>query len=463
MPNGTIIEKGAMDWQIFQQKNGRRDITVAGRLNNGGDAKHLWARIVREDDSSAVTQWIKGEKTAPGRFRCTIPGVPAGGLYRLESCLAATRQEAEWDARGDCVFHICVGDLFVISGQSNAAGYGRTPVYDPPEPCIHLFKTSDRWDMAAHPMNDATNITHEISAEPRIPGHSPWLALAREIRRATGRPVGLLQASKGGTGLWMWHPEDGVYYKNMISVIEKATGGSMEVAGVLWYQGCSDCSEEWADSYYERFEHMAESLRRDMGNSQLPIYTVQINKVLSDAGGMDDGAYWDIVREAQRRAARRIPGVYVVPSLDLALCDHIHNSSAANIALGERMARQILHTLYGQEAFGLPGDIECARVEGPKTLRLKFRNIGYQISALGQLPRDLAFLVEDGAGANTVVGYAIETDAIILELGRETGPDCLVSFAQGRCPSSHLPYDTANGMPLLAFAHFPAACDHAAK
>lgn len=57
---------------------------------------------------------------------------------------------------GDMIHHLGIGDLFVITGQSNSAGYGKDPIFDPPELGIHLLKNNGRWDMASHPFNDST-------------------------------------------------------------------------------------------------------------------------------------------------------------------------------------------------------------------------------------------------------------------------------------------------------------------
>jgi hypothetical protein len=56
-----------------------------------------------------------------------------------------------------------------------------------------------------------------------------------------------------------------------------------------------------------------------------------------------------MVREAQRQAARRIHHVYVVPANDCKLYDYIHNSSSADMVLGERTARAALSELYGKK------------------------------------------------------------------------------------------------------------------
>ena len=63
----------------------------------------------------------------------------------------------EWAQRGDTRQHWGVGDVWLIAGQSNCAGYGKDPVEDPSELGVHLLGNDLHWDLATHPLNDSTN------------------------------------------------------------------------------------------------------------------------------------------------------------------------------------------------------------------------------------------------------------------------------------------------------------------
>lgn len=87
-------------------------------------------RLVREDDNIPVVFW-KGAETAANKDG--LSGIwkinftlPAGGMYRLETGvdvgLNSSRQSM---LRDDIRMHLGVGNIFVIAGHSNAAGYGR--------------------------------------------------------------------------------------------------------------------------------------------------------------------------------------------------------------------------------------------------------------------------------------------------------------------------------------------------
>lgn len=92
-----------------------------------------------------------------GRIRCNVRH-SAGGPYRIDTGLEtkSTTPDLTWVYRGDCVLHIGVGNLFIIAGQSNSAGYSRDFCLDPPSMDVHLYRNRSQWDIASHPMNENT-------------------------------------------------------------------------------------------------------------------------------------------------------------------------------------------------------------------------------------------------------------------------------------------------------------------
>ena len=250
---GVVLTQGPMDWQIVQQ-----DEHGHGRLEIGG----RWAidvpgrvevRLVREDTSAPVSaslDWQGAETRDDGTWSATLESIPAGGLYRLETRVSAVDAPAyEWSCRGDMRHFLGVGDLWVIAGQSNSAGYGRDAVEDPPELGVHVFRNSGKWSVAAHPLNESTDTAHPVNREGANPGHSPYLAFAKAVRRETGVPIGLVQTALGGSPLSQWNPTepgDSVLFDNMIHCVGLVGGG---VRGILWYQGESDGGPGIADTY----------------------------------------------------------------------------------------------------------------------------------------------------------------------------------------------------------------------
>jgi hypothetical protein len=363
----------------------------------------------------------------------------------VETCFAPRGQlELEWAVRGDVVHHIAVGDLWVIAGQSNAAGYGKDTIYDPSEPCVHVLRNSGLWDLATHPLNESTGIVHDANREYANPGHSPWLSFAKTVRRETGMPIGLLQTSLGGSPLQQWLP-GGSLYAEMAEVIA-SQGGC--VRGVLWYQGCSDTdSEEQSATYLERFGRFADAVRALTCDSALPFITVQISRHV--AGSNDRN--WSVVREAQRQAARRIPNVFVIPSLDCSLSDTIHISAVSNLALGERAARTALANLYGKPCIWAAPDIERAEVT-QDGIRLTFAPVRQRLYLMDAPVQKLPFVVEDESGTVEITSYRISAnDTIELSTSRAPAGRCVVHSHYGCDPSGALVLDSAARLPALAF------------
>ena len=452
MINNVKITKGASDWRIYQQTDGFATVSLEGVSIISGNAP-TWVRVVTEDDKSVVIDWTKAEYTGRtedddgsplNKFRISLR-VPAGGLYRIDSAVWDGLNRMEWSYQGNKIYHIGVGDLFVITGQSNSAGYGRTPMYDPPEFGVHLCRNSEIWTVASHPLNDPEDTKHPVNREPAS-DHSPYLSFGKMMKKKLGYPVGLIQESLGGSPMSRWNRDvNGDLYTSMVESVRRITEGDMRVAGILWYQGCSDADEKSSAVYYERFRQMVADMRRDFRSPSLPVYTVQLNKVLNG-----ENIYWAPIREAQRRAANEIENVFVVPSLDLTVNDAIHNSSSSNMVLGERLARVALEGYYKKFTYGFAPDIVSA-VCRDYVLTLSFSNVHHYLLTLDVPAAECGFTVEDETGKIKAVYYSGEDNRITLKLERKPEGRALVSFAKTCCLKTAPPMDVGSGLPILAF------------
>jgi sialate O-acetylesterase len=456
--DGAVIEEGPQDWQILQQRSGAAEVRLSGRWEHPEfKSPVVRVRAVREDSGASVApalDWIDAEMGPGRRWSARLCGIPAGGLYRIESHLAAdAAAPREWCHHGDMIHHLGVGDLWVIAGQSNSAGYGRGPVFDPPELGIHLFRNRMAWDLATHPMNESTRTAHPENREGANPGHSPYLAFARAVKASLGFPIGLVQTSLGGSPLGAWNPtEPGAHplYDGMLRTIG-AVGG--RVRGILWYQGCSDTEPELARTYLERFVAMVREWRRVLGDPELPVLTVQINRVHGPSTAAADLG-WSLVREAQRQAPRRLAGVYVVPTLDLPLSDGIHTNPAGNMSLGLRLAGACLGTLYGSPAaWRAPEPVSATAAPDHRSVRIVFDNVADRMAPLD--PAAIPFRVEDEDGEVPIaaVKYGTGPEAI-LELGRSLGPGAAIHGAASSDPPP-VPFDMGRMMPMLGFHGLP--------
>ena len=443
---GCIIDEGAKDWQIFQQKDGAADIKLSGRCVNRADMKayHAFVRAVSEDDGNTVAAWKRCD-IAGNKWSVTLR-LPVGGLYRIETCMDENEMCTDWSFRGDMIHHIGVGDVFVIAGQSNSAGYGREAITDQADLEVHLLRNNGEWGLATHPMNDSTHTLHPQNRDGANTAHSPYLSFAKYLRRTLGYPVGLVQTALGGSPLIRWSRENDLY-RNLINIVRPLSG----IKGILWYQGCSDVWNRDFESYGERFAEFVRDVRREMEMPELPFFTFQIHKNVEEAARAADRG-WCVVREAQRQAAKNLENVFVVPTANGSMSDVIHNASSANIILGERMAKYVLGHLYGRNIMCDSPDLVRAVKISDTTIRLQFEHVYGSLQWFNETERDKVFQIEaEGRMICPASAAVAGADTLELEFAEKIPDGAVVHGGTGADISSLFPVDSATRNPVLAF------------
>jgi sialate O-acetylesterase len=456
---GAIIEDGPSDWQILQRdESGSAVVSLRGRwvadpADAGAGVVHV--RVVHEATGGPVSvslDWRAADTHADHTWDATLR-IPTGGLYRIETRYTAVdTATAEWSARGDMRHFLGVGDLWVIAGQSNSAGYGRGAIDDAPVLGVHVLRNSEQWALATHPLNESTDTRHTANREGGNSGHSPYLQVGRRLQSAVGCPIGLIPTALGGSALAPWNPtedEPTPLFDTMVHCIGLAGG---RIRGIFWYQGESDAQEKLAQTYGDRFAAAVGAWRAAVGNPELPVITVQLNRVNNPPTEVDD-LTWSIVREAQRQVPHVLDGVAVVPSLDLPLSDAIHISPAGNLVLAERLAQAVLGSVHGLPVQHLAPDVDSARRAGERSIVVAFANVVSRIDTIDLTAEP--FLVEDADGRVPVLETTYPGDAtVVLTLGRALLDGARVHGAFGAAPHA-VPLDIERSMPILGFYGFP--------
>lgn len=437
------------DYTIFQQTDGFCDITITGSVHHDGDGDVMLA-IVREYNGTYVRQWEKATVFGT-EFSHTFRKIPAGGLYSVLSVFCRDGLPCDSGLCGAVALHIGVGDIFVIAGQSNSAGFSKTPGCIEPQQGIHLFRNRCRWDIASDPMNENTDTAHPENSELFLPGQSPWLSFAAALKRELGYPIGLIQTSVGGSPLAVWNPkENGILFRNLQKTVSMCGG---KVKGILWYQGEADAfGESETSDYLIRFADFVSAIRYRLNDPELPFLTVQLNKLLSLADQAADRRFAEI-REAQRKAGA-IPGVTVIPSLDLTLSDEIHNNSASNNSLGERIAFTALGQIYKKDYISSVPDISDAYITPDRQAVLVFSGVSMYLVGRG-LPADRTeFVFSDKNGEIPILSCRFVENRIICGLSR-TPTVAAVSCAPHAYSGYGVPFDRGTGIPVPGFMDFP--------
>lgn len=456
MEHGAFITEGMSDWQILQHHNGFATAHFAGNWIVIKDAIKIGIvdvvpkiRIISETDNTQITGWqtpsyTPDEDMRTGTWEIDLK-IPAGGPYRIETGLKvkSVREGLSWVFRGDVRLHIGVGDVFMIAGQSNSAGFGKDSAYDAPELGVHLFRNRHQWDLAAHPFNESTYNADVANADRGVTGVSPYLAFGKYFKKLSHYPVGLIETAMGGMPIKKWKPGVGGLYKNMVEQA-KACG---DLAGVLWYQGCSNTNAKGLPNYKENYYEIIESFRNDIGYD-VPFFTFQLNREINSEN--DEG--YAIIREIQRQASHDLKDVYVMPTLNCSLSDTIHNNAHSNIMLGESLAKLCGNVLYNTMPFFAP-EVSGAVLEND-ILSITFNNVNSSLLLPSSNPDDCGFTIHDDNGiieyGKVVVNEEKQNQIDIYLAGRPSGK-CTISYAWEANPTNVLLMDARTYLPPLSF------------
>ncbi len=399
-------------------------------------------RVMREDDNQTIIPWHECQ-TCGNEWKTELD-IPQGGLYRIEARLAgrnacASNNSYDWGELIACASHVGVGDIFVMAGQSNMSGYGKDPAYDPPQLGVHLYDNAGNWVLASHPLNSVPNPVY--SNDDSSSGTSPGLAFGKTMQRNLGVPVGLVAAARGGSSLEDWNPahDDDPYLYYALKEKLEAIGS---FKAMIWYQGCNDAGNtEEASVYLEKFRQTVSLWRENFG--WFPIATCQINRHAYKDGG--DDRFWGLVREAQRRAAIEIKDVFTVPTLDMHTIDGIHNTSAACVAIGERLASVLLKGIYNLPGSYAPSVKSVKKIDSDSILLTFYGN--HMLRTMDNLADGIN--IEDEIGMMDCMKITVCNDGAIVQAEREIGRNAVFhAYWKRNVPSFFL--RDIYGMPMLA-------------
>ena len=376
---GAVFEatSGLASYQVLQRDaTDRADVEFAGTVT-AEEADSIEARVLRRRLVVEGFDWTQVGSASGGRWKAAIKALPVGGPYEVQLRAVSTDQRT---LAATAIQHILVGDLWVLSGQSNMVGNGRLENLETTHELIHNFNMRDEWQVAEEPLHSLAESIDEVhwkhashllslwarpGQQPEGPlvgedairfrknrQHGAGLALtfSKDMVRRTGIPIGLVPCAHGGTSIgpgsatWPgWDPalKDQGRKSLYGAMLERFQAVGGKVKGVLWYQGEADMREERAAAYAERFRGLIEAIRSDFGQPDLPFYYVQIGRYVTE-----NRMHWNKIQEVQRLAEQTIPNVGMIASVDLDLDDIIHIAGAGLKSAGHRLANLACQDLF---------------------------------------------------------------------------------------------------------------------
>jgi sialate O-acetylesterase len=407
---------------------------------------------------------------------------------------------------------VVVGEVWLCSGQSNMEftvdDGGGSYVVDHPEaelatadyPLIREIKVERT--VATAPAQTVKTSGWEL-ASPKTVGHFTAVGyfFARDIHKALGVPVGIIDSAWGGTGVeaWMsdgarastslaaaldarwqrmlgeWPPERVARYPADMAAWEKGEkdakanntknplhwpqppasndspalpGGLFNamiaplqpgaIRGVLWYQGEQNTGH--ADEYAELFSTMIRSWREGFGQGDIPFYFVQLAN-FGDENELNNRD-WARLREAQAKALD-LPNTGMAVTIDIGDAHNIHPRNKQE--LGRRLA-----LLARADTYGIPpessGPVFSSATREGSAMRVRFTHSGDELWARGGQATSLEL-----AGADKVfhpAAAAIETDSLLVTSAEVTEP-IAVRYAWTNAPAANLYGDS--GLPVVPF------------
>ena len=340
------ILSGLFDRMVLQRtRQNVSDTVVTGTCAVAGE---IQVRVTMRGRTVRGFSWVKIGQATGKRFTARLKHVPVGGPYDIE--LRIVDRDNETSATAS-VKDVLVGDVWILAGQSNMEGSGVLERQPKADKLLRVFHMTDKWDIARHPLHRidlAVDPVHAylVGDVPRqAPGPAcvgPGLAFARMMKQRTAVPQGIIPSAHGGTTMEQWDPSLKKYPGRSLygATIKRAKLNGGRVAGVLWYQGCSDTSVAQAEVYTARMKALIRAFRRDLRDQRLPIVVVQIARVA--VGEIPFHPPWDDIQEQQRLLAREFDRLVVVPTIDLDLEDSVHVSGPSQQRLGRRLAQAML-------------------------------------------------------------------------------------------------------------------------
>lgn len=241
--------------------------------------------------------------------------------------------------------------LFVLIGQSNMSGRGRTEDAQTPapHPRVFSFDKDFRWHPAREPLGTTVHDVDWVAIDGGT-GVGPALAFARALLEvAPNLSIGLVPCARGASTIAEWQrdlSQNSLYGACLKRVRAAATYG--EVAGVLMAQGESDADDPTvvagrllsAESWADHFTWMVVALRQDLNLPDLPVLYTQLGHL--PAGVSLPG--WETVRQQQAQII--LPNVIMVPTADLPLQTDFHFATPAQVAIGQRLAQVYLDNFF---------------------------------------------------------------------------------------------------------------------
>ena len=308
----------------------------SGMVLQQNENVNIWGWAKESAKVTVQAEWMDKSVTtkadADGKWIVSIP-TPSGSYDKYTMTISDKKSTIKLE-------DILIGEVWLCSGQSNMAW--KT------ELCLDLKKEmNDAVNVGKHVRLFTTGRIRSEKPEDDVPD-SRWTGCTPEtvatfsgvgygfgieIQKALDVPVGLLQASYGGTFIEGWVSQDAIHngeksatFAKGIKIINKGKTMwvgkeshlynanihpllNVRIAGVIWYQGCTNVRSNPV-SYRDNLQGLIRSWRKEFNNPDMPFYIAQIapHTYVDQQGAL--------LRESQDYVAATEPGCELIVTND---------------------------------------------------------------------------------------------------------------------------------------------------
>ena len=434
---------------------------------------------------------------AAGKWSATLPGLSAGGPHVLK--VNGGDESIE-------LSDVLIGEVWLCSGQSNMAW----TMLDFKERSDPTF--GNDIDAANDPMIRLGHVGHRVAFTPATDTPIRWnictpasagkfsataYLFARSLQKRLGVPVGVMNASWGGTPAEAWtdratldsdpafqpaihrletykeqYPKYLAAWELRVEklkndptnppmplkprVYEKnANLGTtmwnakihplvpMTFRGVVWYQGEADAARQQPAFYAKLLPSMFTAWRAAFERGDdLRLLIVQLPMFGKDRAGLK-GSYWAQLRDAQAQTARSLKNAFLCVALDLGKADNLHPPGKRQ--LGARLAALASQSIPPEEPAPAARLARAQFGEGRTTLY--FENPGKGLK-LSNIPDSTDFIVAGEDRVWHIAQPVCDGDTVILRSAQVQKP---VAARYAWSDSPHAVLTDSSGLPLAPF------------
>jgi sialate O-acetylesterase len=313
-----------------------------------------------------------------------------------------------------------VGEVWLFSGQSNmwfnleSAIGGPEAVADSANHNISMF-------LVVFTQRDLERTEWQV-VDPTTAGKSSAVAyfMAHELSHALGNiPIGMLQASKGGTDIVEWtHAsgglEDGLLYEWKIMPMQP-----WAIRGFVWYQGENDGADPLKAADYEfNLNGLISEWRIGFEQGNIPVGVVQLHDHSSEINPVG----WPVVQDAQLLVSLADSNVGLAAAWDLSL-EGSPGHPDTKEPIGERLGLWARSEVYGETGLTISGPVRnpaASYIDGSEIV-IAFDHVGGGlITNDGQPPAH--FEVAGADGVRHIADAQIVDDTVVVSSPDEPAP-----------------------------------------